>query len=57
MLGNFGAAAVTESESWVTDSEYIITGKAHSRGADGTTFTARIKWSKPNRIIKQRVAE
>ena len=57
MLGNFGAAAITQSESWVTDSEYLITGKAHPRGADGTTFAARIKWSKPNRIIKNPVAD
>lgn len=48
MLGNFGAAAVDENEWWVTDSEFITGGKAHARGADGSTFAARIKWSKPS---------
>jgi hypothetical protein len=46
MLGNFGAAAVTENEWWVTDSEFITGGKAHPRGANGSTFAARIKWKK-----------
>lgn len=49
MLGNFGAAAIDEQESWVTDSEFITDGKLHSRGADGSTFIARLKWSQPNR--------
>lgn len=57
MLGNFGAAAITENESWVTDSEYVITGKAHPRGADGSTFAARIKWSMPNRQVKLPMAK
>ena len=48
MLGNFGAAAVDENESWVTDSEFITGGQAHPRGADGTTFAARIRWTTPN---------
>lgn len=47
MLGNFGAAAVDENEWWVTDSEFITGGKAHPRGANGSTFAARIKWKKP----------
>lgn len=47
MLGNFGAAAVTEDEWWVTDSEFITGGKAHPRGANGSTFAARIKWKQP----------
>jgi dienelactone hydrolase len=57
MLGNFGAAAVTENESWVTDSEFIVEGKAHPRGANGTTFAAQINWSKPNRMVMKPVAE
>ena len=39
MLGNFAATAVDENETWVTDSEFFITGgKAHPRGANGSTF-------------------
>jgi hypothetical protein len=49
MLGNFGAAPITENEAWVTDSEYIEKGKAHPRGANGSTFAARVKWSRPDR--------
>jgi hypothetical protein len=49
MLGNFGAAAVDEKESWVTDSEFILGGESHPLGANGSTFAARVKWSKPNR--------
>lgn len=48
MLGNFGAAFVNKDEWWVTDSEFITGGKAHPRGANGSTFAARIKWSKPS---------
>lgn len=51
MLGNFGAASITPNESWVTDSEYIEGGKAHPRGADGTTWLGRVKWSRPNQLI------
>lgn len=55
MLGNFGAAAITENESWITDSEFISRlvdpeagSRPHPRGADGTTWLARVRWSKPN---------
>ena len=52
MLGNFGATAITPSESWVTDSEYILTGKPHAKGADGTTWLGRVQWSRPNQLVK-----
>jgi hypothetical protein len=48
MLGNFGAATIDENESWVTDSEYILSGKPDPRGGNGSTFAARIRWNKPN---------
>jgi hypothetical protein len=48
MLGNFGAAAITPDESWVTDSEYILNTITHPKGANGSTWLGRIKWSKPN---------
>lgn len=50
-LGNFGATAVTENESWVTDSEGIWNDAARKRGAKGATFLARVQWSKPNRLV------
>lgn len=50
MLGNFGAAIIDENESWVTDSEFITGGKAHPKGANGSTFAARVLWSRPNKL-------
>ena len=52
MLGNFGATAITPMESWVTDSEYAFGTKPHARGADGTTWVGRVKWSLPNKLVK-----
>lgn len=52
MLGNFGATEITPDESWVADSEYILTGTPHAKGADGTTWLGRVQWSKPNRLVK-----
>ncbi len=52
MLGNFGAAAISPGESWVTDAEYVFGTKPHPKGADGTTWLGRVKWSSPNKMIK-----
>ncbi|MDI9606074.1 MAG: sialidase family protein [Bacteroidota bacterium] len=52
MLGNFGASAITQNESWVTDAEYIVGGKSNPRGADGTVWVARVIWEKKNRLVK-----
>lgn len=41
-LGNFGAAAISENESWVTVSEGIWNDDARRRGAEGATFLARV---------------
>lgn len=49
-LGNFGAAAVSERESWVTVSEGVWGDDARRRGATGATFAARIIWNKPNAL-------
>lgn len=49
MLGNFGAAAITPQESWVTDAEYLMAEQPHPRGANGSVFAARVQWSEPNR--------
>lgn len=52
MLGNFGAAAITQNESWVTDAEFLISDKPHPKGADGTVWLGRVQWSKPNERVK-----
>ena len=50
-LGNFGAAAINQNESWVTVAEGIWNDAARQRGADGSLFVARVVWSKPNRLL------
>ncbi|MEJ7591326.1 MAG: HEAT repeat domain-containing protein [Planctomycetaceae bacterium] len=52
MLGNFGAAAITPGESWVTDAEFLVSDKPHPKGADGTVWLGRVKWSMPNQQVK-----
>jgi hypothetical protein len=48
-LGNFGAAPITESESWVTVSEGVWDSKyKYHPEAESRTFVARVSWSKPN---------
>ena len=41
-LGNFGAASITDNESWVTVAEGIWNDDARRRGAAGATMLARI---------------
>jgi len=52
MLGNFGASAITDNESWVTDAEFMVDDKPHPGGADGTVWNSRIIWSKKNKLVK-----
>ncbi|MFN7923708.1 MAG: hypothetical protein U0Q16_26640 [Bryobacteraceae bacterium] len=52
-FGNFGAAAMTPEESWVTDAEGMFFEVAKQRGAEGATLLARVVWSKPNRAVKR----
>ncbi|MCC6340801.1 MAG: exo-alpha-sialidase [Bryobacterales bacterium] len=52
--GNFGAAAMTAEESWVTDAEGMFSKAARERGARGRVLVARVIWSKPNRLVKRR---
>ncbi|MBU0714997.1 MAG: glycoside hydrolase [Verrucomicrobia bacterium] len=52
MLGNFGAATITPEESWVTDAEFMVGDQPHPKGADGTVWSARVIWSKPNCLVK-----
>lgn len=49
-LGNFGAAAINEAESWITVAEGMFMKDSRQRGAEGATFVARVIWSKPNKL-------
>ncbi len=42
-LGNFGAASITESESWVTVAEGIWNDDARRRGGEGAVLLARVQ--------------
>ncbi len=50
-LGNFGAAAISPGESWVTVSEGMFMKDSRARGAEGATFVARIRWAQPNTLV------
>ena len=52
MLGNFGATSVTDHESWVTDSEYVLSGKVDPRGADGAPWLGRVRWKLPSQLVR-----
>ena len=51
-LGNFGACAISRSESWVTVSEGMFMKDSRQRGAEGATFVARVIWSRPNGLVE-----
>jgi len=46
-LGNFGAAAINDRESWVTVAEGVWNDEARRRGAEGAVFAARVLWQEP----------
>lgn len=51
-MGNFGAAKISETESWVTVSEFMWPAwneTARKKGAAGRTFVARIIWAPQGR--------
>jgi len=52
MLGNFGAASVTSTESWITDAEFAFGTRPNARGADGTVWLGRVLWPTPNRLAE-----
>lgn len=49
-LGNFGAAAISPRESWVTVAEGVWNDDARKRGAKGAVFVARVLWHRPNTL-------
>jgi hypothetical protein len=54
MLGNFGASSITPDESWVTDSEFLVSDQPHPRGANGSTWVARIRWTRSSASALQK---
>jgi hypothetical protein len=46
MMGNFGVANVSANESWVTDGSWCP-----KAGNSGELQLARIRWSRPNRLL------
>ncbi|MCU0983024.1 MAG: exo-alpha-sialidase [Pirellulaceae bacterium] len=50
-LGNFGVTEVSPDETWVTAAEWMQPRGVEKWGSDNRVWVAKIKWSKPNRII------
>jgi len=50
-LGNFGVTDVSPDETWVTVSEWMQPAGAEAHGSDGSVFTARIRWDRPNGLF------
>jgi hypothetical protein len=51
-LGNFGVTDINPHETWVTVSEWMQPKGVEKYGSDGSVYAARIKWNKPNLMIK-----
>lgn len=56
-LGNFGVVDVAPQETWVIAAEWMQPGptkeKPEKYGSDNSIFVSRIKWQKPNLLMKQ----
>jgi len=51
-MGNFGVAAISARETWVTASEEMHAWLRTRQGpADGSVYIARILWSRPNKTL------
>ena len=52
-LGNFGAARISDRESWVTVAEGVWNDKIRARGAEGAVFVAKVIAGKPTSTSAQ----
>ena len=60
-LGNFGVVNVTPSETWIVVTEWMQTWSHLGRilpvdnqyGADNSIYIAKLKWSKPNKLVER----
>ncbi|MCK5704212.1 MAG: exo-alpha-sialidase, partial [Cyclobacteriaceae bacterium] len=50
-LGNFGVTNINQNETWVTVSEWMQPEGVEKYGSDGSVFVAKIRWTKPNRLV------
>lgn len=51
-LGNFAVTEVGPGETWVTDAEWMQPKGVEKHGADGSVWVSRIRWAKPNLLVK-----
>lgn len=51
-LGNFGITDINQNETWVTAAEWMQPKGVEKYGSDGSVFVAKIRWSKPNRLVE-----
>jgi len=50
-LGNFGITDINKNETWVTVAEWMQPRGVEKYGSDGSVFVAKIRWTKPNRLV------
>jgi hypothetical protein len=50
-LGNFGITDISQTETWVTVSEWMQPAGVEKYGSDGSIFVARIHWDKANKLF------
>lgn len=53
-LGNFGVTEVSDSETWVTVSEWMQPKGVEKYGSDGSVYIAKIHWNQPNALFDGR---
>jgi len=51
-LGNFGVCDVTAEETWVTVCEWMQPVGCERYGSDNSVFVARIRWERPNALLR-----
>lgn len=59
-LGNFGITDVSQHETWIIDTEWmqswppnLVMPVDNKFGADNSVYVAKIKWSKPNKLVAE----
>ena len=50
-IGNFGVADVSPRETWVVTTEWMQPDGVQKHGSDNSIFVAKIRWSRPNRLV------
>jgi len=52
-LGNFAVVDVSPQETWITVTEWMQPLGVEKHGSDNSVFIAKLKWNRPNRVIRE----